>query len=96
MSREHSDQDRNQEVGVELKYCEHCGGLWVRERGAGVYCGRCQSKVADLPLPIQRPRRLNLPVRAPTVVEGYDPHRDVEDSSDVDAAGDMEAVGGVA
>ena len=42
-------QSEKNEVGVELKYCEHCGGLWVRERGAGVYCDNCQPKVADLP-----------------------------------------------
>jgi len=34
-----SKGEKNGEVRVELKYCEHCGGLWVRERGAGVvYC----------------------------------------------------------
>ena len=39
---------KSNEVGVELKYCEHCGGLWVRERGTGVvYCEKCQPKVAD-------------------------------------------------
>jgi hypothetical protein len=60
------------EVGMELKYCEHCGGLWVRERGTGiVYCDKCQSKVADLPAPRKRRGRLILPVRPHTAVEGY-------------------------
>ena len=60
------------EVGMELKYCEHCGGLWVRERGAGtVYCDRCQAKVADLPAPRKRRGRLILPVRPHTAVEEY-------------------------
>src|SRR5260370_25409871 len=55
----------NHEVGVELKYCEHCGSLWVRERGAGtVYCDKCQLKVAELPAPKVKPGRLMLPVRA--------------------------------
>ena len=49
------------EVGVELKYCEHCGSLWVRERGAGVYCNSCQLKVADLPAGKQKPSRIVLP-----------------------------------
>jgi len=32
-----SSQDgENKTVRRELKYCEHCGGLWVRECGAGV------------------------------------------------------------
>ena len=30
------------EVRVELKYCERCGGLWVREGGGGVYCNKCR------------------------------------------------------
>ncbi len=60
------------EVGMELKYCEHCGGLWVRECGAGViYCDRCQAKVADLPAPRKRKGRLILPVRPHTAVEEY-------------------------
>ena len=35
-------------VRVELKYCEHCGGLWVREGGAGVYCEKCQDRSGGL------------------------------------------------
>jgi ribosomal protein L37AE/L43A len=69
--RRKSDGEGN-EVGMELKYCEHCGGLWVRERGTGiVYCDKCQSKVADLPAPRKRRTRLILPVRAHTAVEQY-------------------------
>jgi len=78
-------------VGVELKYCEHCGGLWVRERGAGVvYCERCQPKVADLPAPKMKARRPMLPVRPHTEVEDYE--FDVE----LDELNDLEAAGGVA
>ena len=76
------------EVGVELKYCEHCGGLWVRERGAGtVYCEKCQPKVADLPAPKTKTRRLTLPVRPRTAVEDYTFEIDVEDVNDLEAAG---------
>ncbi len=83
--------EKNKPVGVELKYCEHCGGLWVRERGAGmVYCERCQPKVADLPAPKRKPGRLALPVRPHTAVEDYEFEIDVED------IGDLEAAGGVA
>ena len=61
---------KSNEVGVELKYCEHCGGLWVRERGTGVvYCEKCQPKVADLPSPKMRSNRLILPVHPPTAME---------------------------
>jgi len=81
----------NHEVGVELKYCEHCGSLWVRERGAGtVYCDKCQLKVAELPAPKVKPGRLMLPVRPHTAVEDYEFEIDIED------ANDFEAVGGAA
>lgn len=84
---------------VELKYCEHCGGLWVREGGGGVYCERCQPKVADLPrarkkggaippLPKKRAGRAILPVRAHTVVEDY--------AVDDESSEDLKAAGGVA
>jgi ferredoxin len=75
------------EVGVELKYCEHCGGLWVRECGTGVYCKACQPKVADLPIPPQKPIKLVLPVRRHTVVEEYGFELEVDDLGDFEAAG---------
>ena len=78
------------EVGVELKYCEHCGGLWVRERGTGVYCKNCQATVAELPAPKKRAGRLILPVQPRTVVDDFE--YEIED----DGSGDFEAAGGVA
>jgi hypothetical protein len=77
----------NNEVGVELKYCEHCGGLWVRERGTGVYCNNCQRKVADLPAPKKQPSRIILPVRPHTAVEDYEFDIDIEEITDFEAAG---------
>ena len=56
-------RSKTQEARVELKYCEHCGGLWVREAGAGVYCANCEPKVADLPVPKRRAGRALLPQR---------------------------------
>lgn len=87
------DSDRNDdscEVGVELKYCEHCGALWVRERGAGVYCDKCRIQVADLPAPKKKPRRLRLPVAPTPRVEGYRSEISDDDSTD------LESMGGVA
>jgi hypothetical protein len=85
-----SDRDgggKNEQVGVELKYCEHCGGLWVRECGAGtVYCERCQPKVADLPAAKTKSRRAELPVRPHTAVENYEFEIDGEDFRDFEAA----------
>jgi Zn-finger nucleic acid-binding protein len=89
MTNDHSGEGKNKnEVGVELKYCEHCGGLWVRERGAGnVYCEKCQPMVADLPAPKKRPQRIMLPVRPHTAIEDYEVDIDEEDSHDFEAAG---------
>jgi ribosomal protein L37AE/L43A len=90
MTRDRKGEAKN-EVGVELKYCEHCGSLWVRARGAGtVYCDKCQPKVADLPAPKMKSSRLILPVRPHAAIEDYELDVDEEDCPD------FEAVGGVA
>jgi len=40
------------EIQVELKYCERCGGLWLRPQGAdGVYCASCRVRLAAMPNP---------------------------------------------
>jgi len=77
-------------VGVELKYCELCGGLWVRERGAGeVYCGKCQPKVAALPAPKKKPARIMLPAQRCSVAQRYG-------VAEIEESEDLEGVGGVA
>jgi hypothetical protein len=86
-----SSNRKKDKVRVELKYCEHCGGLWVRESGAGgVYCEKCQPKVADLPAPKKKSGRLILPVRPHTAVEDYE--FEIDDGAETD----LEAAGGVA
>lgn len=47
------DCSKQQElVKLELKYCEVCGGLWLRPEGTEVlYCDPCQPLVAELALP---------------------------------------------
>ena len=43
------------DVAVELKYCERCGGLWLRAQGGeGVYCPGCCVRLAELPAPTRR------------------------------------------
>ena len=38
-----------EENSVELKYCERCGGLWLRRPGHDeVHCGRCRPQRAAL------------------------------------------------
>jgi hypothetical protein len=83
-------REKDRDLRVELKYCEHCGGLWVREAGAGVFCERCQPIVADLPIPKKKPGQAKLPVAPPTVVGEYETEVRDED------APDLEAVGGAA
>jgi len=88
MNRSHGRNERA--VGVELKYCEHCGGLWVRESGTGeVYCEKCQPKVAELPVPKKKPGRIMLPEQKCSVVQKYR-------AAAVEESEDLEAVGGVA
>jgi Zn-finger nucleic acid-binding protein len=47
-----------QEIHVDLKYCERCGGLWLRPQGAdSVYCADCSLCLAGMPDPGQAPPR---------------------------------------
>lgn len=52
---------------VELKYCERCGGLFLRPQGsARAYCAPCVPLMADLPTP--QPKKIRdakLPVAHP-------------------------------
>lgn len=68
MNSNRNDRE-TEEVRVELKYCEHCGALWIREGGAGVYCAQCQAKVADFPVAKKRQRRTNLPISPRTLLD---------------------------
>ena len=46
------EEKKQNETRVELKYCEHCGGLWLRESESGeIYCPTCRPRVARLPEP---------------------------------------------
>jgi hypothetical protein len=43
---------RQEELRFELKYCERCGGLWLRPAGGGqTYCVGCARQMAELPAP---------------------------------------------
>ena len=38
------------ELCFELKYCERCGGLWLRPVAGGqIYCVACGRQMAELP-----------------------------------------------
>jgi Zn-finger nucleic acid-binding protein len=50
MKTEAKDGRRGMELQFELKYCERCGGLWLRPMGGEqVYCGSCWSEMNKLP-----------------------------------------------
>jgi len=47
---------------LELKYCERCGGLWLRVQGdPGPYCAPCDLELMDSPRPRRRLGRPRLP-----------------------------------
>lgn len=91
MRRNHAgekESDKNQEVRMELKYCERCGSLWLRECGTGeIYCESCQRIVSDLPIPKKKPTRLMLPVRQRSLIDEYVCENGNDDSLDFEAAG---------
>ncbi|HEX9111555.1 MAG TPA: hypothetical protein VF845_08765 [Terriglobales bacterium] len=59
-------------VAVELKYCERCGGLWLRARGENeVYCGSCRVRMAEMPRPVaERSGKPRLPCPTPEDLQG--------------------------
>ena len=43
-----------QDTQLELKYCERCGGLWLRLQGNdGAYCASCRANLGARPNPGQ-------------------------------------------
>jgi Zn-finger nucleic acid-binding protein len=53
-----SSEIAREQVQLELKYCERCGGLWLRRAASGeVYCSRCTPEMAELPAAICRPAK---------------------------------------
>ena len=47
-------------IRLELKYCERCGGLWMRTWGTDdVYCPSCAPEMSDLPA-VRRRRTIHL------------------------------------
>jgi uncharacterized Zn finger protein (UPF0148 family) len=46
----------------ELKYCERCGGLWLRPVSSGqIYCVACSREMAQLPPSSSEPERERVP-----------------------------------
>ena len=57
-------------VYFQLKYCERCGGLWLRPAGtATAYCPNCEPLMAALPRRACQPGRKIVPAtRAPAAL----------------------------
>jgi hypothetical protein len=50
-------------VQLELKYCERCGGLWVRRMGGEeIYCSSCAVEMVDFAASSRRRTSARLPV----------------------------------
>jgi Zn-finger nucleic acid-binding protein len=48
------------ESSLELKYCERCGGLWLRPAGGNqIYCVICSRAMAELPPSLKEKRAKN-------------------------------------
>jgi len=78
------------ESALELKYCERCGGLWLRPvQGGQIYCVTCARAIAELPPPSSEVKRTRQSRRRNVEIEDdYEGYR-VSD-------GDFDDVGGVA
>ncbi len=75
------------ELSFELKYCERCGGLWLRPSGGGqTYCVACGRAMAELPAPSMKPgtARMSRSLRWGTNEGGVE---NWEGNADVDEAG---------
>jgi len=58
-------------IQLELKYCERCGGLWLRRKGADkTYCAKCAEETAEFPLRRRLSTRPRLPVNRGPEIHG--------------------------
>ena len=82
------------EVQFELKYCERCGGLWLRPVGSGqIYCVDCGREMAKMPPASSKRGGAMLP-RGPRWGAGDSDFEGYEEDEDGDL--DLDAAGGVA
>lgn len=65
-------------VLLDLKYCERCGGLWLRTRGSpGVYCSFCNQGSEELFRWEIRPGRPMLAARPAVAIRNRDGARNL-------------------
>jgi hypothetical protein len=81
-------QNSAQEIQFELKYCERCGGLWLRPVGGGqVYCVACGREMAQLPPPSRERETAQLPRGPSWGGDEGDAEVERDEGLDLDAAG---------
>jgi uncharacterized Zn finger protein (UPF0148 family) len=74
------------EVQLELKYCERCGGLWLRPVGSGqIYCVGCGREVSQMPPASRQSERVRVPKGPQWGADGGEFEEDEE--MDLDARG---------
>lgn len=80
------------ELRLELKYCERCGGLWLRPVGGGqVYCTACGRAMAELPPASTGTENARVP-RGARLAEEYDYLEGWDEDEEVD----IDPMGGAA
>jgi hypothetical protein len=64
--------NRKNELRVELKYCERCGVLWLRDPStAQVYCEHCRPRMDELPVQKKQGGSVRLRCGKRAIVENY-------------------------
>jgi len=90
-----ANENSANESSLELKYCERCGGLWLRPTGGGqVYCVACARAMGELP-PASYERKGVESARMPQGPRWGVDESDVESREEYGDF-DLDAVGGVA
>lgn len=58
-------------IQLELKYCERCGGLWLRRKGhVEVFCAACQASMPERAVMKRPPTRPRLPIHRGPEIQG--------------------------
>ena len=84
------------EIRVELKYCERCGGLWLRPQGAdGVHCASYRVDLAAMPDPGEAPPRKARRRKARAQEQGTDVQKEAQ-REDLQSSARIDYLQGVA
>jgi Zn-finger nucleic acid-binding protein len=83
-------QRSTNELQLELKYCERCGGLWLRPVGGGqIYCASCSREMAQLPPPSKDRETAQLSQGPRWGMDEDDADVERDEDLDLDAAGGL-------